>query len=109
MWHSATMTEIGTVTEIGIETGTAIEIAIEIEIEIEIEIAIEIAATTIIGLIATGTAMTGVTWTGTGETTGDMIAAMTATTGAGMEDAGFTGMAGTGFTKTAFLNEVSSF
>jgi hypothetical protein len=90
MWHSATMTEIGTVTEIGIETGTAIEIAIEI------------AATTIIGLIATGTAMTGVTWTGTGETTGDMIAAMTATTGAGMEDAGFTGMAVTGFTKWLF-------
>jgi hypothetical protein len=91
------MTEIEIAT--GIETGTVIEI--------------EIAATTITGSIATGTeiAMTAefietemiadIT-AGTGETTGGMIAAMTATTGAGMEDAGFTGMAVTGFTKRLF-------
>jgi hypothetical protein len=86
MWHSAIMTGIGIATVIEIGTG----------------IAIEIAATTTTESIATGTAMTGATWIGTGETTGDMIAAMRATTGAGMEDAGFTGMAVTGFTKRLF-------
>jgi hypothetical protein len=91
MWHSAIMTEI----EIGTET--------------EIGIALEIAATTITASIATGTAMTGATWIGTGETTGDMIAGMMATTGAGMENAGFTGTAVTGFTNGFSYNEVSSF
>jgi hypothetical protein len=86
MWHFAIMTGIGIATVIEIGTG----------------IAIEIAATTTTESIATGTAMTGATWIGTGETTGDMIAAMRATTGAGMEDAGFTGMAVTGFTKRLF-------
>ncbi len=67
---------------------------------------IEIAATTITGSIATTTEMTDATWTGTGETTGDMIAAMTATTGAGMGIAGSIGMGTGGFTKEI---DVSSF
>ncbi len=85
---------------------TEIEIATEIEIEIGATIATEIAATTTtesigitmgIGMTAESmeTEMTDATWTGMG----DMIAAMTATTGAGMGVAGSTGMAATGFTK----------
>jgi hypothetical protein len=104
MWHSAIMTEIATATEIATET----------EIGTETMIATEIADTTTTGCIAitTGTEMTaeciatamiGAMGTGVGEMTGDMIAAMTATIGAGMEDAGFTGTGTSGFTNQHLL------
>jgi len=89
MWHSA--------------IGTGIEI--EIANEIGTTIATEIAATTTTGSIGItmGTGMTAesIATAMTADITAAMttIAVLTATIGAGTEDAGSTGMAATGFTK----------
>jgi hypothetical protein len=88
---------------------TEIEIATEIETGIGMEI--EIAGTTTTGsiTITTGTEMTdeSIAIEMTADITAAMttIVVMTATTGAGTEDAGAIGMAATGFTKIG----VSSF
>jgi hypothetical protein len=94
MWHFAigTMTEIEIATEIAtIATGTAVT-TITIESTVA-EMAIVTTAESI------EIAMTEDIPAGTGETTGGMIAVMTAITGAGTDIAGSTGTGTGGLTK----------
>jgi hypothetical protein len=88
-------------TEIGIEIATGTMIATEIAVTtITTEfIGAGMETATTAELIGSGTEIATEGTTGTGEMTAAMTAVTAATTGVGMDVAGFTGTAATGFTK----------